>query len=81
MTRLCEKASFQHLDTVGNFYQIRHDGEDGWPTPLRREYTLSRAFKESVVSFVVLAGTIIGPVCEVHIVEILGEYGLEVGVL
>ena len=45
------------------------------------EYTISRAFKESEVRLAILAGTMIGPISEVHIVATLGEYCIEIGVL
>ena len=48
---------------------------------LCREYTISRAFKESEVRLAIFTGTLIGPVGEVHIVETHGENGIEVGVL
>ena len=48
---------------------------------LCREYTSSRAFKESEVRLAIFTGTLIGPVSEVHIVETHGENGIEVGVL
>ena len=82
MTQLCEKASFQYLVTGGKYYQIQLDGKDGWGeiTFLCCEYTISRVFKESEVRLAILTGTLIGPVGEVHVVETLGEYGIEVGV-
>ena len=54
------------------------DGESS--LPLFRDDTLSRVSKESMIRLAIPAGTIIGPVSEVHIVEILSEYDFEVGV-
>ena len=78
MTQFCEKALFQHLVTPGNCHQIRPDSSDGWReiTPLCRKYTSSRAYPKTKA----LAGTTIGPITEVHAVEILDEYGLEVAI-
>ena len=83
MTQLCEKASFQYLVIAGKYYQILLDGKDGWGeiTFLCREFTISRAFKESEVRLAIFTGTLIGPVSEVHIVKTHGEYGIEAGVL
>ena len=77
MTPLCEKAFFQYLVTAGNRYQVQPDEEDGWGqiTLLCREYVCSRVFPRAIP-----AGTIIGPISEVHIVKILDEYGLEVAI-
>ena len=73
MTHNCanEKASFQHLVTAGNCYKIRPDDDDGWEkfTPLRREFSNSRAHPKAQALCAVPAGTIIGPVIEVHIVK------------
>ena len=49
-------------------------------TPLFREYTSSRAYPKTRVLAAVPAGTIIGPVIEVHVVKILDGYGLEVAI-
>ena len=82
MTQLCEKALFQHLVTAGNRYQIGPGGDDGWReiTLLCRKYLVSRIYLEAKALAAIPAGTIIGPVSEVHIVKILDEYGLEVAI-
>ena len=54
---------------------------DGEKSHLCREFTISRAFKESEVRLAIFTGTLIGPVSEVHIVKTHGEYGIEAGVL
>ena len=50
---------------------------DGDKLQFCREFAMSRAFKESEVRLAILMGTLIGPVSEVHIVETLGEYSIE----
>ena len=82
MTQVCEKDSFQHLVTAGNYYQIRPVGEDGWGeiTILCKEYEISRVYPETKALAAIPAGTINGPITEVHIVKILDEYGLEVAI-
>ena len=74
MTQLCEKASFQYLVYDVKYYQIQLDGKDEG----EKSHT---SFKESEVRLAVFAGTMIGPVSEVHIVATLGEYCIEVVVL
>ena len=73
MTQNCvnEKALFQHLVTARNCNKIRPDDDDGWGkiTPLCREYSNSRAHSKAQALCAVPAGTIIGPVIEVHIVK------------
>ena len=78
MTQVCEKALCQHLVTTGRCYQIRPVGEDGWGeiTVLCREYEISRFYPETKAFAAIPAGTIIGPITEVHIVKVLDEYGL-----
>ena len=45
-----------------------------------REYTLSRVNPRSRVFAAILGGTIVGPVTEVQIVNILDSYGLEIAI-
>ena len=82
MIQSCEKALFQDLVTAGNRYKVRPDGEDGRGqiTPLYRSLTCCRVFPQAKPLGAIPAGTIIGPVSEVHIVIILDEYGLEVAI-
>ena len=47
---------------------------------LCREYVCSRVFPQAKPLGATPAGTIIGPISEVHIVNILDEYGLEVAI-
>ena len=49
-------------------------------TPLCREYTSFRPYLKTKALAAFLAGTIIGPVIEVHVVKILDGYGLEVAI-
>ena len=49
-------------------------------TLLRWEYSSSRSFPKTQVLAAIPAGTIIGPVLEVHIVKILDGYGTEVAI-
>ena len=76
MTQLSEKALFQYLVTAGKFYQVRPDAEDGWreTTPLCREYICSRVFPQAKPLGAIPAGTIVGPIEEVHVVKNLDEY-------
>ena len=71
LTQPCEKTYFQY-----------RDGDDGWGTItlLCPEHTFSRFFPESQVVVAVPENTIIGPVLEVRIVNILDGYGIEVAV-
>ena len=82
MTHLCEKALFQHLVTAGNCYQIRPDGDDGWreTTLLSREYTSSRVIQKTQALAAIPAGTIVGPVIEIHVVKFLTSMDLEVSI-
>ena len=73
---------FLYLVTAGNRYEVRSGGEDGWGqiTLLCRVYVCSRAVPQTKPLGAIPAGTIIGPISEVHIVKILDEYGLEVAI-
>ena len=53
---------------------------DGENTLLYREYLNYRSYPKTRALAAVPAGTIIGPIIEVHIVKILDEYGLEVAI-
>ena len=81
LTQLCEKKFFQHLAIAGN-YKIRPNAGDGWGeiTPLCREYSSSRSYPKAQALSEIPEGTIIGPVLEVHVVKILGGYGIEVAI-
>ena len=79
-TRVCEGASFVHQSSAGMSYKTRLDEDDGFGQiiPLCREYTLSKVNSRPRVFTAILGGTIIGPVIEVQIVEILDLLGLEI---
>ena len=47
---------------------------------LRREYPSSRSYPKTSALSVIPAGTIIGPVLEVHIVKIYDGYAIEVAI-
>ena len=47
----------------------------GGITHLCREYASSRSYPKAQALAAIPAGTIIGPVAEVHVVKILDEYG------
>ena len=80
LTQPCEKTFFQHLVISGKTYKIRLDGDDGWGeiAPLCREYSSSRSYPKTQALATIPEGTIIAPVLEVHVVEILDGYGTEV---
>ena len=82
LTQLCEKAFFQHLAAAGKQYIIRPNGDDGWGTITRlcREYSISQHYPKAQALAAILEGTIIGTVLEVHVVRILGGYGIEVAI-
>ena len=82
LTQLCGNAFFQHLVIAGYYYTIRPDEDDGWRTItlLCREYSSSRSYWKTKVLAAIPEGTTIGPVLEVHIVEILDGYGIEVAI-
>ena len=82
LTQLCGKAFLQHLVAAGRQYKIRPDEDDEWRTitPLCREHSISRYYPKAQALAAIPEGTIIGPVLEVHIVEILDEYGIEVAI-
>ena len=73
MTSLSEKTLFQRLVTAENCNQIRPNDDDGWRTitPPCREFLNSRAYQKTKALGAIPAGTIIGPVIEVHVVKIL----------
>ena len=73
MTQFFDKVLFHHLVTAGNCYKIRPDDDDGWGkiTPLCREYSNFRSYPKTRASAAFPAGTIVGPVIEVHIVKVL----------
>ena len=66
MTQLCEKALIQYLVTARNCNQ--------------RIYLFSRVFPQAKPLGAFPAGTIIGPISEVHIVKILVEHGVEIAI-
>ena len=68
--------------TAGKKYNNQPDENDGWGTntPPCQEYTFSRSFPESQVVAAIPEGTIIGPVLEVRIVQIMDEYGIEMAI-
>ena len=67
---------------AGKTYKIRPDGDDGWGgiTPSCREYSSSRSYPKTQALAAIPEGTIIGPVPEVHVAEILVGYGIEVAI-
>ena len=63
-------------------YKTRPDEDDGFEQiiPLCREYTLSPVNPQSRAFEAIPGGTLVGPVIEVQIVEILCQYGLEIAI-
>ena len=82
LTRLCDKAYFQHLVAAGKRYKFRPNGDDrrGTITLLCREQSISRYYPKAVALAAILEGTIIGRVLEVHVEKILDECGIEVSI-
>ena len=79
LTHFCNKAFFQHLVIAGYHFTIRPDEDDEWRniSLLCRENLSSRSYPKTKALAAVPEGTTIGPVLEVHIVEILDGYGME----
>ena len=63
-------------------HNSKPDKDDGFgdPIPLCREYTLPRANPLSRAYAAILGETIVGPVIEVHVVQMFGTHGLEIEV-
>ena len=81
-SRVCEDASFWYRVSAGMKYKTKLDEDDGFGQiiPWCREYTLSRVDPQSRAYAAIPEGTIVGPVIEVHIVEVLDNFGLEIGI-
>ena len=79
-TKFCELASIWNRVSAGVSYKTQADEDDGLgdPIPLCREYTLPRANPQSIVYAAIPGETIIGPIIEVHVVQIFGTHGLEI---
>ena len=77
-----KKAFFQRLLIAGENNKIRPNEDDGWRTiaPSCRKYSRSRTYPKTEALATIPEGTTIGPVLEVHIVEILDGYGIEVAI-
>ena len=77
LAKACELASFWRTVETGIWCITIPDVDDGFGdfTPVCREYTLPRADTQSRAY---AGGTFIGPVIEVHVVQLLGNHGLEI---
>ena len=73
-TKVCELASFWYWVSAGMSYKNRPEEDDvfGQIIPLCREYTLLRANPQSRGYAAILGETHVGPVIEVHVVQVFG---------
>ena len=78
-TKVCEDASFWHRVSAGMSYKTIPDVDDGFGDfiPACREPTFPRTSPRSRAGAAILGGTLIGPVIEVHVVQLLGNHGLK----
>ena len=81
-SKLCEDAWLKHRVSAGMMCKTRLVEDDGKRqlVPLGREYIHSRANLQSRVFAAIPGRTVIGPVLKVQIVEILGQFGLEIAI-
>ena len=75
LTQLCEKASFQHLVIARNYLKIRPD-----ETTFGEQYSRSRSYPKAHALAAIPERTTVGPVLEVHIVEMIDGYGIEAAI-
>ena len=80
ISKVCELASFWCRVSAGVSYKTKLDEDDdiGDPIPVCRECTLPRANPKSRAYAAIPGGTVIGPVIEVHFVQLLGNHGLDI---
>ena len=79
--RVCgAAAAFLELVSVGMRYKTIPDDDDGFGgrTPACREYTHPREQANSGIYAAIPGNTIIGPVLQVHMVNFLDNYGIEI---
>ena len=79
-TEACELASFWYQVSAGMSYKTKPGEDDGVGDhiPVCWEYTLPRANPLSRAYAAIPGVTIIGPVIEVHVVQLCGSHGLEI---
>ena len=79
-TNVCELASFWYLVSTGVSHKTKPDEDDGFgePIPVCRGYTLPRATPLSRAHAEIPGETIIGPVIEVHVMQVFGTHGLAI---
>ena len=75
-----ESAGFIRAVSVGMYYRTGDDVNDGFGnlTTLRREYTLLRVHRDSVVKLWIQTHTEIGPVLDVKTFCHLDKHGIEI---
>ena len=75
-----ESAGFTRPVSVGMYYRTGDDVNDGFGnlTTLRREYTLLRVHRDSVVKLWIKTHTEIEPVLDVKIFCHLDKFGMEI---
>ena len=79
-TKVCELASFWFRVSAGMSHKTKPDEDDGFgdPIPVCREYKLPRATPLSRAHAEIPGETIIGPVIEVHVIQVFGTHGLAI---
>ena len=79
LQKVCEDASCWKRVSIGMCYKTSADVDDGFGdrTPACREYTHFRAGSDSRVCAAIPGRTVIGPVIEVHVTQVLGTVGIE----
>ena len=79
-TRICEEAAFIHEVAVGQFYRTALDVDDGFGgrTLVCREFSSPREDSDSRIFAASKRRIIIGPALQVHIIQCLGIYGIEI---
>ena len=79
-TKVCELASFWYRATAGMKYKTKPDVDEGFGDfiPVCREYIIPPATPLSRAFAAIPGGTIVGPVIEVHVAQVVGNHGLEI---